>query len=84
MIQYIQRSLRKLAQPHSSKYGKRYILLDELEGQIEKEEFYVVVNLIDEVMVIGQNEMTDARDRSIVQKRYLSNRGFNCSVGIIG
>ena len=47
-----------------------------------RKNFYVVVNLTDEVMVIGQSEMPDARDRSIVRKCYLSNLGFNFPVGM--
>ena len=44
--------------------------------------FYVVVNLTDEVMGIGQSEMPDARDSSIVRECYLSNLGFKFSVVI--
>ena len=47
-----------------------------------RKHFYVVVNLTDEVMVIGQSEMPDARDCSIVRKCYLSKLGFNFSIGI--
>ena len=47
-----------------------------------RKHFYVVVNLTDEVMGIGQSEMPDARDSSIVWKCYLSNLGFKFSVGI--
>ena len=47
-----------------------------------RKNFYVVVNLTDEVMVIGQSEMTDARDRSILRKCYLNNLGFNFPAGM--
>ena len=45
--------MRKLAQPNSAWDGKIYILLDELQGQMESKDFYVVANLTDAVMVIG-------------------------------
>ena len=57
-------------------------LLYEMEDQITRKSFYVVVNLTDEVMVIGQSEMPDARYRSIVRKCYLRNLGFNFPVGM--
>ena len=47
-----------------------------------RKHFYVVVSLTDEVMVIGQSEIPDARYFSIVQEYYLSNLGFNFSIGI--
>ena len=47
-----------------------------------RKRFYLVVNLTDEVMVIGQSEIPDARDCSIVRKWYLRNLGFNFSIGI--
>ena len=45
-----------------------------------RKNFYVVVNLTDEVMLIGQSETPDARDCSIVRKRHLSNHDFNFPV----
>ena len=47
-----------------------------------RKHFYVVVSLTDEVMGIGQSEIPDARDYSIVRKCYLSNLGINFSIGI--
>ena len=49
---------------------------------MSRKHFIVVASLTDEVMVIGQSEIPDARDYSIVQKFYLSNLGFNFSIGI--
>ena len=47
-----------------------------------RKHFCVVVNLTDEVMVIGQSKIPDARDSSIFRKCYLSNLGFNFSIGV--
>ena len=44
--------------------------------------FYVLVNLTDEVMGIGQSEMSDARDRSILRKIYLIDVGFKFTIGM--
>ena len=57
-------------------YKEIYILLDELEGQMSRKHFYLLVNFTDEVMGIGQSEIPDARYSSIVQKNYPSNLGF--------
>ena len=54
-IQYIQRHLRKLAQPQSAEEANIYILLDELEGQIARKHLYVLANLKYEVMGIVQS-----------------------------
>ena len=40
-------------QPNSVEDTKGCILLDELEGQMARKQFYVLVNFIDEVMRIG-------------------------------
>ena len=47
-----------------------------------RKHFYVVLILTYEVMVIGQSEILDARYCSVVRKCYLSNLGFNFSIGI--
>ena len=56
-IQYIQKSLRKVAPPHSTEDAKRYRLLGELEDQMARNHFYALVNLTDEVMGTGQIEI---------------------------
>ena len=45
--------------------------------------FYVLVNLIDEVMGISHSDIPDARGRSLVQKRYFSNLGFKFPIGML-
>ena len=49
---------------------------------MSREKFYILVNLRDEVMVIGQNETRDARDISIARKRYPINLGFKFFIGM--
>ena len=49
---------------------------------MEKKDCYVVLNLADEVMLIGQSEIPYDRDCSIVREWYLRNLGFNFSIGI--
>ena len=43
---------------------------------MERKHFYVLVNLTDEVVGIGQSEIPEDRDHSIVRKRYPSIPGF--------
>ena len=47
-----------------------------------RKHFCVLVNIIDEVMGIGQSEITDNRDFSIARKLYLSDIGFKFTIGI--
>ena len=51
---------------------------------MEGKNLYFLVNLTDEVMGISQSEIPDARDRSIAQKRYLSNLGYKFLIGMFG
>ena len=44
--------------------------MNELEGHTERKNFYILVNLTDEVMGIGHSDMTDVRDCSLARKRY--------------
>ena len=55
-------SLSKLAQQQSKEDAKRYILLDELDDKMARKKFYVLVNLTDKVMGIGQSGMPYDRD----------------------
>ena len=54
-IQYIQIYLSKVTQTQRAEDEKIYILLDELEGQMARKHFYVLVNLTNGVMGIGQS-----------------------------
>ena len=49
-------------QPQSAEDENRYTLLDELEVNMSRKLFYALVNLADEVIVIGQSEMPDVMD----------------------
>ena len=60
-----QRSPRKGAQQQSAADARIYRLLDELEGQMSRNHFYVFVNLTDEVMGIVHGDMPYARDCSL-------------------
>ena len=44
--------------------------------------FYALVNLADEVIVIGQSEMPDVMDFSIARKCYLIDLGFKLPIGM--
>ena len=57
-----QRFLSKVSQPQSVEDKKRYILLDELDDKMARKKFYVLVNLTDKVMGIGQSGMPYDRD----------------------
>ena len=75
-------SLSKLAQLQSTKDAKRYILLDELDDKMARKKFYVLVNLTDKVMGIGQSGMPYARDHSISCKNSLIDQYFNFLIGM--
>ena len=49
---------------------------------MEMKEFYVLVNLTDEVMGINQSEIPDALDHSISRKCYLSDLHFKFPIGM--
>ena len=49
---------------------------------MSRKHFYVLVNLTDEVIVIGQSEMPDVMDFSIARKCYLIDLGFKLPIGM--
>ena len=49
---------------------------------MSRNHFYVLVNLTGEVIRMGQSEMPDVMDCSILRKCYLSDLGFNISIGM--
>ena len=59
---------------------RRCILLDELEGRMERKHLSVLLNLTDKVILIGQSEIPDASYHSIARKRYLRNIGFKFAI----
>ena len=48
-----------------------------------RKNFYILVNLTDEVMEIGHSDMPYARDISLARKRYFSDLGFKFPIGIL-
>ena len=76
------RSPRNGAQQQSAADVRRYRLLDEIEGQTARNHFYVMVNMTDEVMGIGNSDMTDARNCSLAQRFYVSELGFKFPIEI--
>ena len=56
--------------------------MDELESQMARKHFFVLVDLIDEVTGIGHSDMPDARDLSLARKRYFSDLGFKFFIGM--
>ena len=53
--------------------------MDELEGQMTRKHFYVLVNFTDEVMGISHIDMPDARDQSLARRFYFSKPWFQVS-----
>ena len=49
---------------------------------MSRKHFYVLVNLTDEVIGIGQSEIPDVMDFSIARKCYLSDLGFKLPIGM--
>ena len=56
--------------------------MDELDGQMTRKHFYVLVNLTDEVLGIGHSDMPDTRDCSPARKCYFSDIDFKFPIGM--
>ena len=56
--------------------------MNEIEGQMARKHFYVLVNSTDEVIGIGHSDMPDARYLSLARKRYFRELGFNFPIGM--